>query len=267
MTSAPGADIQPEPAWPVVLERELRDLWPDGRGLPLTFGFSVLLSVVTYLVATNTALNFLEQRESVDLLLEVAVAVGALLTLLAAADAVSGERERGTLEALLLAPVPRRQLALGKLGAAVSLWLVAFAVTVPYAWFLGRGLGVLDAALAVAFLVGTLNAVFLASLGLLASLISSSNRLSLSISLFVLLALFAPTQLPATAQRGLAGETLLRANPLTAAEHYLNGIVVGARPWGEDAAWLASPIAGAVLFGVAALWLSGRWLTLRPGRR
>ena len=58
------------------------------------------------------ALNFLEQRESVNLTLQVAIAVGALLALLAAADTVSGERERGTLETLLLAPVPRLQLLL-----------------------------------------------------------------------------------------------------------------------------------------------------------
>ena len=69
--------------------------------------------------ATNQALNFLEQREAVNLTLQVAVAVGALLALLAAADAISGERERGTLESLLLTPVPRRQLVAGKLLAAL----------------------------------------------------------------------------------------------------------------------------------------------------
>src|SRR5256885_6415709 len=99
----------------VVLGQELRDLWLGGRALALCFAFSLLLSVIAYLVATNRALNFLEQRETVNLTLQVAIAVGALLTLLAAADAVSGERERGTLESLLLTPVPRLELTLGKL--------------------------------------------------------------------------------------------------------------------------------------------------------
>ncbi|MFL6105199.1 MAG: hypothetical protein ACJ74K_18180, partial [Actinomycetes bacterium] len=91
-------------AWMVVAERELRDLWLAGRGLPLLLAYSVLLSVTSYLVAANQALNFLEQREAVSLTLQVAVAVGALLVLLGAADSVSGERERGTLESLLLSP-------------------------------------------------------------------------------------------------------------------------------------------------------------------
>src|SRR5882672_410019 len=136
------------PGWLVVLGQELRDLWVGGRGLSLSLALSVLVSVIAYLVATNRALNFLEQREAVNLTLQVAIAVGALLALLAAADAFSGERERGTLETLLLSPVPRLQLTLGKLGAAFSLSVAAFAITIPYVWFLGRGVGIVGAALA-----------------------------------------------------------------------------------------------------------------------
>src|SRR5213083_246951 len=134
-------------AWAIVARQELRDLCLGGRALVLAFAFSVLLSVITYLAATNTALNFLEQRQSVNLTLQVAVAVGALLALLVAADAISGERERGTLESLLLTPAPRGELVSGKLLAALSLWLCALVVTVPYVWFLGRGVGAVGEAI------------------------------------------------------------------------------------------------------------------------
>src|SRR5712691_10548557 len=163
-------------AWAVVTGQELRDLWLGGRGLLLSLAFSALLSVMAYLVATNRALNFLEQRESVNLTLQVAIAVGALLALLAAADAVSGERERGTLESLLLTPVSRFEITLGKLLAALSLWLAALLITVPYVWFLGRGVGIVGDALVTGLLVGTLLAVFLSSLGMVISLFSESSR-------------------------------------------------------------------------------------------
>src|ERR671935_378729 len=227
--------------WSIVLEQELRDLWLGGRGLLLSIAFSALLSIIAYLVATNTALNFLEHRESVNLVLQVAIAVGGLLTLLAAADAVSGERERGTLESTLLSPVARSQITAGKQLAALSLWLVAFAITVPYAWFLGRGVGIVGDALVTGIVVGTLLAVFLASLGLLVSLFATSNRVSLSLSLFLLLALFAPTQLPSNAQKGWAGELLLRINPLTAGLHYVGKIVTNGHSWSDDVSWLLSP--------------------------
>ncbi|HYX83859.1 MAG TPA: ABC transporter permease subunit [Gaiellales bacterium] len=240
------------PGWAVVLEQELRDLWLGGRGLPLSLAFSLLLSVIAYLVATNTALNFLEERESVDLLEEVAIAVGGLLALLAAADAVSGERERATLETLLLAPVPRRQLIVGKLLAALSLWLAALAIMVPYVWFLGRGVGVVGAALAAGLAAGSLLAVFLSSLGIAVSRRAASNRASLSLSLFVLLALYAPTQLPTSAQHGWAGETLLRVNPVAAGEHYVGKVIVDGHGWAADASWLLSPLVAAVAFvGIA----------------
>src|SRR5437867_3185600 len=129
----------PTRLWGIVGEWELRDLWLSGRGLALSLAFSLLVSVIAYLVATNKALNFLEQREAVNLTLQVAIAVGALLALVAAADAVSGERERRTLETLLLTPVPRLELLFGKLVAAFSLWLAAFAITIPYGWIVGGG--------------------------------------------------------------------------------------------------------------------------------
>ena len=228
----------------------------------LSLAFSGLLSVLSYLVATNQALNFLEQRESVNLTLQVAIAVGAMLALLAGADAISGERERGSLESLLLTPVSRLELTAGKLLAALSLWVAAFVVTIPYVWFLGRGIGIVGDALATGALVGTLLAIFLVSLGVLVSIFAGSNRVSLSVSLFVLLALFAPTQFPTSAQQGWAGDLLLRANPLTAGEHYVGKIVVDGHPWSQDASWLVSPIVAAVLFAALAAVAGARFMRL-----
>ena len=98
-----GALSPPRRAWLSVARQELRDLWLGGRALGLLLAFSLLLSAMTYLTATNSLLNFLEQRESVNLTLQIGVAIGALLVLLTTADAISGERERSTLESLLLA--------------------------------------------------------------------------------------------------------------------------------------------------------------------
>lgn len=231
----------------VVGRQELRVLWLGGRGFALTFAFSLLVAVVSYLVATNRALNFLEQREAVNLTLQVAIAVGALLALLAAADTISGERERGTLESMLLTPVSRSGIALGKLLAALSLWVAAFAIVVPYVWFLGRGIGLVTPALAVGLAVGTLLAVLLASLGTLASMLAASNRVSLSVSLFALLALYAPTQFPSGAQQGWAGELMSRVNPLVAGLHYVGKVVVDNHSWTTDLSWLLSPALFAVV--------------------
>jgi ABC-2 type transport system permease protein len=253
------------PRWAIVAAQELRDLWLGGRGWPLLFGFSLLVSAITYLGATNEGVNFLEQRETVNLTLQVAVAFGALVALLAAADSISGERERGTLESLLLTPVPRRQLVAGKLVAALSLWFAAMTVAVPYIWFLGREVGAVDEAVVVGFLVGTLVALSLAALGIVVSALARSNRLSLSLSLFVLLALFAPTLLPAGAKQGWAGELLLRVNPMTAAEHYMRNVVINQYEWTKELSWLVSPMVAAVGLSIVAILVVPRLVTLRGG--
>jgi ABC-2 type transport system permease protein len=250
-------------AWAVVAEQELRGLWLGGRGLVLLFGFSLLVSVIAYLAATSQELAFLDRRESVSLLVQVAIGVGSLLTLLIGADAVSGERERGTLESVLLTPASRLELAGGKLLGALSVWFAAFAVAAPYIWFLGRGVGATGEALVSGLVVGTLLAIFLASLGLLISVFSASNRMSLALGLFLLLALFAPTQLPSAAQRGWFGEFLLRANPVSSGERYIGQILVELRGWTDELAWLLSPLIGAAVFAAAAMLVSARFLRLR----
>ncbi|MEV1289054.1 ABC transporter permease subunit [Micromonospora sp. NPDC049679] len=254
-----------DPGWRIVAEQECRDLWVSGRGPVLVFAFSVLLSVMTYLAGTNQVLNFLEQREAVNLTLQVAVAVGVLVTLVVSADAISGERERGTLESLLLTPVSRRAIVMGKLVAALSLWLATFLVSVPYVWVLGRGVSIVGPAILLGLLVGTLLAVALSALGLLISALSSSNKVSLAVCFFLLLALFAPTQLPGGGPKGWFGDMLVRLNPVGAALRYLTAVVVNGHDWTRDLSYLVSPLVTAVLAGGALVIAGSRIVRLHGG--
>jgi ABC-2 type transport system permease protein len=255
-----------KPGWLVVSGQECADLWRSGRGLLLLFLFSILLSGVTYLTSTNQALNFLEQREAVNLVVQLAVAVGVLATMVVSADAVSGERERGTLESLLLTPIARRAIIAGKLTAALSLWLGAFLVSIPYLGILADGVGLVTEALALGGLVGTAVAVGLGSTGLLISAVSNSNKTSLAGSLFLLLLLFAPTQLPSGLPQGWFFDVLLRLNPIASALSYISSSLVAGRPWTQDLSYLISPLLFVVLAGGALALAGPRLLQLTAGR-
>ncbi|CAN5252159.1 hypothetical protein BH18ACT12_BH18ACT12_24120 [soil metagenome] len=100
--------------------------------------------------------------------------------------------------------------------------------------------------------VGSLLAIFLASLGFLVSLFADSNRISLS-------------QLPSGAQKGWARELLLRINPITAGEHYVGKIVVNGHSWTEDVSWLTSPVIAAPLFAFVAAFFGARAMRLSGG--
>jgi ABC-2 type transport system permease protein len=254
-----GQDVRTsegQPGWLVVAEQECRDLWASGRGLILLFLFSVLVSAVAYLTSTNLALNFLEQRESVNLVLQFAVAVGVLATLVVSADGISGERERGTLETLLVTPVSRRSIIIGKLIAALTLWFATFLISIPYLWVLGRDVGILGPALVLGFGVGTLLAVGLGSIGLLISAASNSNKTSVGASIFLLLILFAPTQLPSGLPQGWFFEALLRANPVASGLAYISSLLVEGHSWTQDLSYLITPLLTAIIAG-GALVLAG----------
>ena len=251
--------------WLVVAGQECADLWRSGRGPLLLFLFSILLSGVTYLTSTNQALNFLEQREAVNLVVQLAVAVGVLVTMVVSADALSGERERGTLESLLVTPVDRRAIIAGKLTAALSMWLGAFVVSIPYLWILAGGVGIVTEALILGGLVGTAVAVGLGSTGLLISAVSNSNKTSLVASLFLLLVLFAPTQLPSGPQ-GWFFDVLLRLNPVASALTYISSSLVAGRPWTQALSYLVSPLLFVLLAGGALALAGPRLLRLTAGR-
>jgi ABC-2 type transport system permease protein len=252
--------------WTVVAARESRDLWLGGRGPMLLFAYSVVLSAMTYLAATNQVLNFLERREALSLVLQVAVAIGSLLTLIVAADAVSGERERGTLESLLLTPASRRGLLLGKLLAALTTWAACYVVLVPYLLVLGRGLSMTGTAIVLGLGVGSLLAVGLAALGLLISSLSNTNRVSLAGSLFLLLALFVPSQLPTGPSPGWFFDVVLvRANPVASTLHYLSQVLVQGRSWTQDVSYVVAPaLVGALAVG-ALLAAAERLMRLHAG--
>jgi len=251
--------------WLVIAEQESRDLWTSGRGSLLLFLFSILLSAVTYLTSTNQALNFLEQRESVNLVLQLAVAVGVLVTLVVSADGISGERERGTLESLLVTPVPRRSIIAGKLIAALTMWFATFVVTIPYVWVLARGVGILGQALALGFCVGTLVAVGLACVGLLISGVCNFNKTSIAASLFLMLILFAPTQLPSGLPQGWFFDVLRRANPVDSGLAYISSILVNGHSWTQDLSYLITPLLTAIIAGGALILAGPRLVRLTPG--
>jgi ABC-2 type transport system permease protein len=231
----------------------------------LVFAFSILLSCITYLAATNQVLNFLEQREAVNLTLQVAMAVGVLVTLIVSADTISGERERGTLETLLLTPVSRRSIVVGKMAGALSLWLACWVVSVPYIWALGRGVSVVGKALLLGLLAGTLLAIALASVGTLISALANSNKVSLSVSLLVLVALTAPTQLPTGLAQTWVGDALIRINPVGSALHYVSSVLVRGHHWSQDLSYLGAPLLTAVLAGGVLLIASPRIVRLTGG--
>ena len=259
-----------KPAWWVICAREMRDLWIGGKALHLILIYSVLLGLYSFLLASNAEVQLLPRKEMVLEMVKASIAVCLFIGLLIGADSICGERERGTLEALLLTPASRRQLVLGKLVAAVSPWPVALVISIPYWAVLSKGDPVFGQALLWGTILGTLLAPAVAGLGMLVSLWSNTNKGSMLVSLSLFLLMLIPTELARPGRTATAAEikraaVYLWVNPWDAAASFLGNIMVfGARP-GDVAYQLILPVVFPLLI-LGALFVYGhRSLRLESG--
>lgn len=260
MSTAALTDARPHrrTASRAVFVDELADLWLGSKGMSVLFGYTLVLAALAYLAAGDAGINLLDARESVGLIVRVAIGLGTLAALVVSADAISGERERGTLESLLVTPVPRRSLVIGKLLAATSMWAACLIVAVPFVAVVANGPGIAADALVVLIVAGGLVAAALTALGLAVSAVAMSNRTSLAASVALLLLLAAPSQLPAIKAKGALGSVLIKANPVSAGLHLANEVLVNQRPWSSQWSYLLSPVVATIVLTTIAIALSSR---------
>lgn len=248
----------------LVAREEVTDAWLRGIGPWLMAGVTIALSGVAVGIAYTSQINLLDAREGVAILVRVALGLGLLLVLYSGADAVSGARDRSTLESLLLTPVRHSSLVLGKAIAALVWWLVSFAVAAPYVMAVGSGPGGAIDALAVVATAGLALAVFFGFGAVLVSVRARTTLASIGTCIVAVGLLAVPALLPTTVTRGPIGTAVLRVDPVTSTLQLLNRVVVDQHAFSTEASWLVSPVVAAlVVVGVAIVGV--RAIELEPG--
>jgi len=230
------------PAWWIVLRRELGELWLGGKALTLILIYTGLLAVYSWLMATNNELSLLPLKEMVYEMVKAAIAVSMCICTIIAADSVSGERERATLEGLLLTPASRKAIVVGKFLAAYSPWLVAYAIAVPYWYAVSQGDPVFARAALWGGVVGSLLAFILTGAGMLVSIWCNTIKTSMVASLALYLLLLLPAILSGTAGTQRSYEQWLRAylgdwlNPMAATSRFLQRVLMD--NWSPGVLWI-----------------------------
>jgi ABC-type Na+ efflux pump permease subunit len=252
--------------WWLVFKHELTELWTGRRVLNFLVLFAILMSLTSFLLATNYQINLLPLQQGVDVALTAAITFGLFIGLIIAAESISGERERATLEPLLLTPAGHRQVVLGKFLAALTPWPAAYALSIPYLVTLAQHDSVLWPALIWGAVTGTVLAVAFIALGMLLSLWVESSRISLFIGLLTYAMLLVPSQLPAEFQRSPAGVAIAAIDPVEAVAQFLSRVLGDGQPVAIEWGYAVAPLVVtclllAVLFGRAA-----RRIALEPRR-
>jgi ABC-2 type transport system permease protein len=196
------------------------------KGLVWLLVTALIFSATSYLFLTNRELSLLDQTEMLWLFSKVIIGSALLVTVIDASSLITSEFENETIESLLLSPVALGSLVLGKLLAALTMWLVVYVAAVPYMVVTAAGSRLTTAFLAYTALFGTLAVLGFTLLVLGVSFFYRSLRNTLTTALVILLALALPALfspvLKTTALARIAGT----ANPLDSIFSGLDNVLV-----------------------------------------
>ena len=254
------------PTWKLVLRRELTDLWIGGKAFNLLLVYSALLGLISYTYSFLPDLSLVPAQEAVYEMLKNATAFSIFIGLIIGADSISGERDRSTLESLLVTPVNRRHIMVAKLLAGMSPWPAAYLIVVPFLYVLAQGNEVLGPAMLWGALTGTMLVLGYTGLGMLVSFWSSTNKISYFVSLSIYALLLVPVELSGDGV-DITGEFLQWINPVSAVNYFLSKHLLYHRPVSENWPWLVSCVLLAAMSVVLLLRFAGSRLRLEPGLR
>jgi ABC-type transport system involved in multi-copper enzyme maturation permease subunit len=210
----------------LIARKEAGELLLSRRGLAWLLAMAVALSGFALLLVSNTELSLLDNAQVVYDMLGIVGALGALLALVVGVDTIGGERERGSLVPLLLVPVSRDAILLGKLGGVAIAWAIMYGLAMPYLWAVGStGQNLGQGALSLA-LLGTPVVLGFGFLGMTLGTRLTSVRSGLLAGLILLFLSASPLLLDASLRQSAIGVAFDAVNPFSAALNAFDAVII-----------------------------------------
>jgi ABC-type transport system involved in multi-copper enzyme maturation permease subunit len=244
-----------------LVRKEIQEDLFAGRSTTFLIAAAIVLSAYAALLVSNKELSLLGNAEAVYQMGSILLGLGCLVAVIRASDSFAGERERQTLEALLVAPVSPTAAAGAKAMGTLVSWGLVFAVGVPYVWAVGSTGQNLVPGLSYLFLAGTLAVVAFGGLTMAISARVRSAKAALSVGIALLLFAAAPLLLGASLRQNAVGRFFDYLNPFANATNTLDSVVIDGQGLSHQAVRLAVLLIEAGL-AVAAARIATRKVAL-----
>ena len=242
----------------LIARKEAGELLLSPRGLAWLMALAVALSAFALLLVGNTELSLLDNAQVVYDMVAIATAMGGLLALVVGIDGVAGERERGSLVPLLLTPVSRDSILLGKLGGVAIAWAAMYALALPYLWAVGSTGQNLWQGMFLLALLGSPVVLGFGFLGMGLGSLLATARGGLLIGLIALVLSASPLLLGPSLRQSTVGRAFDAVNPFSAAVDGYDAVIIDSQTIVAQWPHLA----------VAAVWLAlALWLARSGFRR
>jgi ABC-2 type transport system permease protein len=223
----------------------------SSRGAALYIVGCGVLSVFSLLLVSNTELSLLDNAQAVYMMSAIIIALALLIAVIRGSDGFAGERERETLETLLITPVSSNEVAIAKLMGLIFSWLIVFVLSIPYLWTLGSTGQNLISAIIYLFVAGTLLVVIFGGFTLALSARMKTLKGTLSIGLAAFLLSGSPILLGPSLRQSTVGRFVDLINPFANALNMLDSVVVDSL----GVLFQIIPLAILVSYTIAAIWV------------
>jgi ABC-2 type transport system permease protein len=234
-----------------LIKKECIEEISSSRGAALYLAGCGVLSVFSLLLVSNTELSLLDNAQAVYMMSAIIIALALLIAVIRGSDGFAGERERETLETLLITPVSPAEIAIAKLMGLLFSWLVVFVFSMPYLWAVGsKGQNLLPA-LIYLFVSGTLLVVIFGGFMLALSARMKTFKGALSIGLTAFLLAGSPILLGPSLRQSTVGRFIDLINPFANALNMLDSVVVDSL----GVLFQIIPLTILVSYTIAAIWV------------
>ena len=209
-----------------IIRKECMEDIVSSRGGILYVCAALVLSIMGILLIGNTELSLLDNAQAVYMMAGVVMAIGGLIAVIQGGDGFAGERDRETLEALLVSPATGTSLAIAKLAGILLSWLILFLIALPYLWAVGSAGQNLVQAFIYLLLAETLLVTIYGGLMLILSARIKSFKGVLSIGFVIFLLSAIPLVLGPSLRQSTIGRILDWLNPMAVALNMIDSVVI-----------------------------------------
>lgn len=209
-----------------IIKKEIRENFYAMKSNIWLIIVTIVFSIMSYSFVSVKELSLLAQTEIIVTMGKLIVGLGLLVTIILASVSFSNEKEESTLESLLLTPIPKIQLAIGKLTGVLLIGILVFIISLPYIITLSYGTGLVMKTVIFILLIGSIVAFSYASISIALSILlgSSKNAIITSIIIFILTGL--PSFLSTSIKKAGFGAVIEKISPLSNTFNLMKAVII-----------------------------------------
>ena len=198
-----------------LIGKEIKENVFSKKSLWIYFAVTLLFSGLALSFVSVKELSLLAQVEVNMTFMKVVLGISILVTIIIGSNMYAGERERETLESLLLSPLSKAQITFGKLVGLLLFWFIISLLSLPYFFALSMGTDIFVKALVFLYLICFPLVIGFAALSLGFSAILSSTKSSTLLSFVLFLVTAIPMFLSTTMKKSGFAHIVDTVSPLS----------------------------------------------------